>query len=80
MLRGLDHLPYEERLKDLGLFSLEMSQLRGDLITVHKYLKCSSQVNGGELFSVHAEIEQEAMGKNCNGGSSILMQGRNSLL
>ncbi|GAB0180751.1 mitochondrial enolase superfamily member 1 [Grus japonensis] len=51
MTRGLEHLSYADRLRELGLSSLEKRRLRGDLIAAFRYLKGAYRKDGEGLFT-----------------------------
>ena len=50
MIRGLEHLPCEDRLRELGLFSLQKGRHCGDIIMAFQYLKRADTKAGEGIF------------------------------
>uniref|UniRef100_A0A803TH73 Reverse transcriptase domain-containing protein n=1 Tax=Anolis carolinensis TaxID=28377 RepID=A0A803TH73_ANOCA len=55
IINGLENKTYEERLKELGMFSLQKRRLRGDMIAMYKYVRGSHREEGARLFSAALE-------------------------
>ena len=51
MIRGPEHLCYEERLRDSRLLTLEKRRLQGDLIAAFQYLERAYRKDEDKLFS-----------------------------
>ncbi len=50
LMRGPRHVPYEERLRQRNLFSLERRRLRTDLILAFKIFKGVSDLSPSDFF------------------------------
>jgi len=51
MIRELEHISYEERVRELGLFRLEKRRLQGDLNAAFQYLNGVYRKDRGNIFS-----------------------------
>jgi len=62
MIRGLEHLSCEERLRELGLFSLDKRRLQGDLIAAFQYLQEPTRKLEKDFLQGHVVIRTRVNG------------------
>ena len=46
MIRGQENRPYDDRLRAMGLFSLEKHRLRGDLMATYTFIGVLTRIWG----------------------------------
>ncbi|CAM5110844.1 unnamed protein product, partial [Natator depressus] len=62
MIQGMENLSYERILKELGLFSLTKTRLRGDMIALYKYIRGINTREGEELFKLSTNVDTRTNG------------------
>ena len=68
MIRGLEHLSCEERLRELGVFSLQKRRLWADLLAAFQYLKGVYKRAGEGLFTRAGRDRTRGNGFKLKGG------------
>lgn len=80
MIRRVEHQSYMERLRVLGMFSLEHRRLRGIFsvcINSQREFKLKKSETGS---SQGCPVRQEAIGTNCNSGNFVWVHENTFLL
>ena len=62
MVEGLESMTYGERLRELGMCSLQQRRARGDRIAVFNYIKGNHVDEGANLFTAALETRTRSNG------------------
>ena len=72
LITGLGHLPYEDRLRQLGLTTLNLRRVRGDMIQVFKFLTDDSSLGTCNFLKINTSTRTRGHSfKLCKGTSRL---------